>query len=56
MSDRREVPGISKYEGPAGGWGAVRATAAAVRRQMDAAEAPIMLMRTNQPDGFDCPG
>ncbi|MGU7779613.1 FdhF/YdeP family oxidoreductase [Burkholderia sp. PU8-34] len=56
MTNRREVPGIRKYEGPAGGWGALRATADAVRTQMDAIEAPIILMRTNQPDGFDCPG
>ncbi|MGU7775545.1 FdhF/YdeP family oxidoreductase [Burkholderia sp. MR1-5-21] len=56
MTNRREVPGIRKYEGPAGGWGALRATADAVRTQMDAFEAPIILMRTNQPDGFDCPG
>ncbi|KVX89541.1 CbbBc protein [Burkholderia ubonensis] len=56
MTNRREVPGIRKYDGPAGGWGALRATADAVRTQMDAIEAPIILMRTNQPDGFDCPG
>ena len=56
MTNRREVPGIRKYDGPAGGWGALRATADAVRTQMDTIEAPIVLMRTNQPDGFDCPG
>jgi len=58
-SDRREVPGIRRYDGPAGGWGALKATANAVRQQMDALElleAPIVLMRTNQPSGFDCPG
>ena len=56
MTNRREVPGIRKYDGPAGGWGALRATAEAVRTQMETIEAPIVLMRTNQPDGFDCPG
>ncbi|UAC75320.1 FdhF/YdeP family oxidoreductase [Burkholderia contaminans] len=56
MTNRREVPGIRKYDGPAGGWGALRATADAVRTQMETIEAPIVLMRTNQPDGFDCPG
>ncbi|OXH83306.1 CbbBc protein, partial [Burkholderia multivorans] len=56
MTNRREVPGIRKYDGPAGGWGALRATAEAVRTQMETIEAPITLMRTNQPDGFDCPG
>ncbi|MFL9985281.1 FdhF/YdeP family oxidoreductase [Paraburkholderia sediminicola] len=56
MTTRREVPGIRPYDGPAGGWGALRATAQAVRTQMESIEAPITLMRTNQPDGFDCPG
>ena len=53
---RRSVPGIHHYDGPAGGWGALKATAIAVRTQMDALEAPATLLRTNQPDGFDCPG
>jgi len=54
----REVPGIRRYTEPAGGWGALRATARAIREQMemDAAEAPLLLLRTNKPDGFDCPG
>jgi len=56
MSTRRKVPGIRNYEGPAGGWGALKATATAVREQMDSLKAPLTLMRTNQPDGFDCPG
>jgi molybdopterin-dependent oxidoreductase alpha subunit len=56
MTTRREVPGVRPYDGPAGGWGALRATAQAVRQQMESISAPITLMRTNQPDGFDCPG
>ncbi len=56
MTNRSDVPGIRRYDGPAGGWGALRATAQAVRSQMDLTEAPILLMRTNQPTGFDCPG
>ena len=56
MTIRRKVPGVRKYDGPAGGWGALKATATAVREQMDTLKAPITLMRTNQPDGFDCPG
>ena len=56
MTTRREVPGIRPYDAPAGGWGALRATAQAVRTQMESVEAPITLLRTNQPDGFDCPG
>lgn len=53
---KRSVPGIRHYDGPAGGWGALKATAIAVRTQMDTLDAPATLLRTNQPDGFDCPG
>ncbi len=56
MSRRRDVPGYKPYDSPAGGWGALRATAKAVREQMELAEAPQLLYRTNKPDGFDCPG
>ncbi len=49
---RRAVPGVHPYDGPAGGWGALKATAIAVRTQMDAFEAPATLLRTNQPDGL----
>ncbi|MFT4268539.1 MAG: FdhF/YdeP family oxidoreductase [Xenophilus sp.] len=56
MTQRREVPGIRPYDGPAGGWGALKATAQAVRQQMEIVEAPGVLLRTNQPTGFDCPG
>jgi len=53
---RRDVPGIKPYDSPAGGWGALRATAKAVRDQMGVTQAPLLLLRTNKPDGFDCPG
>jgi molybdopterin-dependent oxidoreductase alpha subunit len=56
MAARREVPGIRRYDGPAGGWGALRATANAVHEQMRTAEAAATLFHTNKPDGFDCPG
>ncbi|MDP9882496.1 molybdopterin-dependent oxidoreductase alpha subunit [Variovorax boronicumulans] len=56
MTNRREVPGIRKYDAPAGGWGALKATSQAIWAQMETIKAPITLMRTNQPDGFDCPG
>jgi molybdopterin-dependent oxidoreductase alpha subunit len=56
MKNRRDVPGVQPYRNPAGGWGALRATAKAVREQMDVVEAPLLLLRTNKPDGFDCPG
>ncbi len=56
MAQMREVPGIRPYNSPAGGWGALKATAKAVREQMDVTEAPGLLLRTNKPTGFDCPG
>ena len=56
MKKRRNVPGIRPYDGPAGGWGALKATAIAVYQQMESVSAPVTLLRTNQPDGFDCPG
>ncbi|WP_446470675.1 FdhF/YdeP family oxidoreductase [Xenorhabdus stockiae] len=54
--NKSTVPGVHPYHGPAGGWGALKATATAVRTQMDAFVAPKTLLNTNQPDGFDCPG
>lgn len=56
MPKRREVKGIRPYDSPAGGWGALRATAKAIREQMDVVDASSVLLRTNQPQGFDCPG
>ncbi len=56
MTNRREVPGIREYDHPAGGWGALKATSQAVWLQMESFKAPLTLLRTNQPDGFDCPG
>jgi molybdopterin-dependent oxidoreductase alpha subunit len=53
---RRDVPGVRPYDSPAGGWGALRATAKAVRDQMSVSSGPRLLLRTNKPDGFDCPG
>ncbi|MBA2078388.1 CbbBc protein [Rhodanobacter sp. PCA2] len=63
MADK-EIPGIHPYDQPAGGWGALRATAKAVFEQMNAPEAAVTLFRTNKPyalrskrpEGFDCPG
>ena len=56
MARQRQVPGVKRYNAPAGGWGALKATAKAVRDQMDAGAAGVTLFRTNKPDGFDCPG
>jgi molybdopterin-dependent oxidoreductase alpha subunit len=53
---KRAVPGVKPYNSAAGGWGALRATAIAVREQMELTEAPLLLYRTNKPAGFDCPG
>ncbi|RDS79795.1 CbbBc protein [Dyella psychrodurans] len=55
MADKA-IPGIRPYDAPAGGWGALRATAKAIQEQMNAPEATVTLLRTNQPEGFDCPG
>ena len=54
--EKNDVPGVHRYDAPAGGWGALRATAKAVAEQMHVAEAPAVLLRINKPDGFDCPG
>ncbi|MDB6085746.1 MAG: CbbBc protein [Gammaproteobacteria bacterium] len=56
MAARGDVPGIKAYDSPAGGWGALRATARAVREQMGMGKSSMLLLRTNKPDGFDCPG
>jgi len=44
------------YESPAGGWGALRATAHALREQSVVLKGSKALHSMNQPDGFDCPG
>jgi hypothetical protein len=43
MTTRRDIPGIEAYDAPAGGWGALRATAKAVREQMGVVDAPLTL-------------
>ncbi|WP_438436446.1 FdhF/YdeP family oxidoreductase [Kluyvera georgiana] len=50
------VPGVSGYQGPAGGWGAVKAVAASVFSQKAVARDIIAMFRMNQVKGFDCPG
>src|SRR5271166_4463786 len=44
------------YESPAGGWGALQATARALREQSVVLKGSKALLSMNQPDGFDCPG
>jgi molybdopterin-dependent oxidoreductase alpha subunit len=56
MSDKSDLDGVSTYEGPAGGWGALRAVAKAISGQMAIGRETAALSRVNQPHGFDCPG
>src|SRR5215218_295662 len=52
----RKVPGVDKFEGAAGGWGALSAVARALKGQMAVGREAAALRRVNQPAGFDCPG
>lgn len=47
---------IENYTGPAGGWGALKAVAEAIRGQMDIGHDVIAMFEMNKPQGFDCPG
>ncbi|EPU3043545.1 transcriptional regulator YdeO [Escherichia coli] len=47
---------IESYQGAAGGWGAVKSVANAVRKQMDIRQDIIAMFDMNKPEGFDCPG
>ena len=49
-------PCVRRYTEPAGGWGALRATATALTLQDTAIKGGSTLLRMNQPEGFDCPG
>src|SRR5688572_26388878 len=51
-----KVPGVEKFEGAAGGWGALGAVARALKGQMAVGREAAALRRVNQPAGFDCPG
>jgi formate dehydrogenase major subunit len=51
-----ELPNFAPYDSPAGGWGALQATAKALREQSIVAKGSRALLSMNQPDGFDCPG
>jgi molybdopterin-dependent oxidoreductase alpha subunit len=52
MSEQR----IELYDGPAGGWGALRSVGNALLRQSIPIKGAKTLLSANQPDGFDCPG
>lgn len=47
---------IRPYDSPAGGWDALAATGHIIREQGAPAVGARALLKTNQPDGFDCPG
>ncbi len=47
---------IRLYQQPAGGWGALKSSLQHLREQQVAGLGLPTLLRTNQPDGFDCPG
>src|SRR5580693_8851911 len=49
-------PVFAPYNAPAGGWGALHATASALREQSVVLKGSRALLSMNQPDGFDCPG
>ena len=49
-------PVFAPYNPPAGGGGALRATAGALREQSIVLKGSETLLSMNQPDGFDCPG
>ena len=52
MSDEK----IKAYQGPAGGWGALRSVGRALKQQSIPIKGAKTLLSANQPDGFDCPG
>jgi len=56
VTDRHDIPGVHPYGAPAGGWGALKAVAEALHGQEVVVDGVKTLLRTNQPDGFDCPG
>jgi molybdopterin-dependent oxidoreductase alpha subunit len=47
--------GIKDYTGPAGGWGALKAVAVTLKAQQIVQRGAQTLLKSNQPDGFDCP-
>src|SRR5215468_7313306 len=51
-----ERPVFAPYDAPAGGWGALHATARALREQSVEIRGTRALLSMNQPEGFDCPG
>ena len=54
MSKEKSV--YTPYEGPAGGWGALKSTARFWMKSENRIHNIKSLLKTNQEDGFDCPG
>jgi molybdopterin-dependent oxidoreductase alpha subunit len=52
----KDAPIFAPYNAPAGGWGALHATARALREQSVIVKGSSALLSMNQPKGFDCPG
>ena len=55
MRDKRP-DGVVNYHAPAGGWDALKATAVALKREQVLLSGTKTLLKSNQHDGFDCPG
>ncbi|MGM4902771.1 FdhF/YdeP family oxidoreductase [Tardiphaga sp. 866_E4_N2_1] len=53
---KQRPEGIEEYHEPAGGWGALKALAVALKEQQLVTEGIPTLFKQNQPEGFDCPG
>jgi molybdopterin-dependent oxidoreductase alpha subunit len=53
---KRRPEGIRDYHEPAGGWGALKALAIALKDQQLVVDGVPTLLKQNQPEGFDCPG
>lgn len=54
--DNKRPDGIREYDEPAGGWGALKAVAVALKREQIVSQGTRTLLKNNQPAGFDCPG
>ena len=55
MSDQDE-PRIEPFDGPAGGWHALKSSAKHLMASHNAVVGARTLLKANQPQGFDCPG
>ena len=47
---------VKKYTGPAGGWGALRSSLEHLRHEGVLGQGTALLLKSNQAEGFDCPG